>query len=258
MNSMIRALVSTGVAISTSTLVTIIVQTRIGIRKRVIPGARILKIVTRKLMAPEDRARAHQHERHDPQVLPVADRGERPVLRQRRVARPAGRGRATGHEPEEEQDPAERQHPERQRVDPREGHVRRADLERHDVVPEARQDRDDEQEDHRRGVHREQLVVRLVGHELEPGLGELDAHDQRQQAGEEEEDERVDQVEDPDLLVIGGRQPLVQAGPVATGGGRERMSRHRLLLTRRSACRSCSGEPSRRSRTRPAGSGGTS
>ena len=42
----------TGVAITTSTLVTSIVQTMIGIRKRVIPGARILKIVTRKLMPP--------------------------------------------------------------------------------------------------------------------------------------------------------------------------------------------------------------
>ncbi len=52
MNSMIRALVRTGVAISTSTLVTRTVQTRIGIRNRVIPGARILKIVTRKLIAP--------------------------------------------------------------------------------------------------------------------------------------------------------------------------------------------------------------
>ena len=52
MNSMIRALVMTGVAISTRTEVTSTVQTRIGIRKRVIPGARILKIVTRKLMAP--------------------------------------------------------------------------------------------------------------------------------------------------------------------------------------------------------------
>jgi hypothetical protein len=52
MNSMIRALVRTGVAITTSTLVTRTVQVRIGIRNSVIPGARILKIVTRKLMAP--------------------------------------------------------------------------------------------------------------------------------------------------------------------------------------------------------------
>ena len=49
---MIRALVSTGVPMSTRTLVTMIVHTKTGIRKSVIPGARILKIVTRKLTAP--------------------------------------------------------------------------------------------------------------------------------------------------------------------------------------------------------------
>src|SRR2546426_11959456 len=52
MNSITRALVMTGVAMTTRTLVTSIVQTMIGIRNRVIPGARILKIVTRKLMPP--------------------------------------------------------------------------------------------------------------------------------------------------------------------------------------------------------------
>jgi hypothetical protein len=52
MNSMISALVRTGVAIITRTLVTRTVQTRIGIRNSVMPGARILKIVTRKLIAP--------------------------------------------------------------------------------------------------------------------------------------------------------------------------------------------------------------
>ena len=52
MNSMIKALVNTGVAISTSTLVTRTVQTRIGSRNMVSPGARILKMVVRKLTAP--------------------------------------------------------------------------------------------------------------------------------------------------------------------------------------------------------------
>ena len=52
MNSMTSALVRTGVAMTTRTLVTRIVQTMIGIRNRVMPGARILKIVTRKLMPP--------------------------------------------------------------------------------------------------------------------------------------------------------------------------------------------------------------
>jgi hypothetical protein len=52
MNSMISALVMTGVARRPRTDVTSTVQTMIGIRKSVIPGARILKIVTRKLTAP--------------------------------------------------------------------------------------------------------------------------------------------------------------------------------------------------------------
>src|SRR4029079_15580051 len=52
MYSITRALVMTGVAMTTRTLVTRIVQTMMGMRNRVIPGARILKIVTRKLMPP--------------------------------------------------------------------------------------------------------------------------------------------------------------------------------------------------------------
>ena len=40
-------------------------------------------------------------------------------------------------------------------------------IERHDVVPEARQDRDDEQEQHERGVHREELVVDVLAEELD-------------------------------------------------------------------------------------------
>ena len=52
MNSMISALVRTGVASRPRTDVTSTVQTMIGIRNRVMPGARILKIVTRKLTAP--------------------------------------------------------------------------------------------------------------------------------------------------------------------------------------------------------------
>src|SRR4029079_15291259 len=52
MYSITSALVMTGVAMTTRTLVTSIVQTMIGKRNRVMPGARILKIVTRKLMPP--------------------------------------------------------------------------------------------------------------------------------------------------------------------------------------------------------------
>ena len=80
MNSMIRALVMTGVAIRTRTEVVRTVQTRIGIRNRVIPGARILKIVTRKLIAPRIelvpiRTMATIH-----RSWPVPTAAERPVL----------------------------------------------------------------------------------------------------------------------------------------------------------------------------------
>ena len=52
MNSMMIALVNTGVAMSTRTAVVRTVQVSSDIRNSVMPGARILKIVTRKLTAP--------------------------------------------------------------------------------------------------------------------------------------------------------------------------------------------------------------
>ena len=212
-------------------LVTRTVQTRIGIRNIVMPGRAHLEDRHEEVDAAQDRARPDQRQAHDPEVLAGPGRGQRPVLGQRRVARPAGRCRAAGDEAEEQQDAAERQHPERQGVDPRERHVRRADLERHDVVPEADQHRDDEQEDHHRPVHREELVVDvLVGEELDARLGQLGPDEEGEDPGEEEEDERVDEVEDPDLLVIGRREPLVQPAPVGGGGGRQRGGRHRSSL----------------------------
>jgi hypothetical protein len=129
-------------------------------------------------------------------------------LRQRRVLGPAGVGGAAEQVAGEQHEAAQRQHPERQRVDPREGHVEGADLQRHDVVPEAGQDRDDEQEDHGGAVHGEQLVVALLAEELGARLGQLDADEHRQQPGDGEPDVAVDQVHDPDLLVVGGGEPL--------------------------------------------------
>ena len=151
--------------------------------------------------------------------------------------------------------PAERQHPERQRVDPRERHVRRADLERHDVVPEARQHRDDEQEDHHRPVHREELVVeRSSWTSWRPGAASSVRTAEGEEPADEEEDERVDDVEDPDLLVVGRRHPLVQAAPVGGGGGRQRGGRHRCsLLDRERAEHHASGGSSTRTCRCPRG-----
>jgi hypothetical protein len=57
-------------------------------------------------------------------------------------------------------------------------------------------------------VHREQLVVLLVGHDVVVRLEELESHDHRHQAAGQEEPERRDQVQVPDDLVIGGGQPV--------------------------------------------------
>ena len=145
-------------------------------------------------------------ERQDPEVDPVARREGR--LGQRRVAGPAALGRAARGEPARVQDdPAEQEEPVGERVQAREGHVARADHERHEVVAEAREDRDDDEEDHRRPVHGEELVVGVLGDEVLVRRGELGPHQQRQDAAEPEEGEARDDVEDPDPLVVDGRQP---------------------------------------------------
>jgi hypothetical protein len=67
---------------------------------------------------------------------------------------------------------------------PREGHVGRADLQRHDRVAEAEEQRRREQQQHDRAVHREQLVVELVVDDLLARVGELGAHQHRHQAAD--------------------------------------------------------------------------
>ena len=226
MKSAIRPAVSTGVASRISTAVTSTVQTKIGIRNSVIPGARILKIVVMKFTAPRIEAVPTR-------VSPMIHRSV-PGLscpdRERRVGRPALGGGSAEDVAAEDQQPAERQEPEAEGVDPREGHVRRAELERHDVVREARQGRDDEQEQHDRPVHRERLVERVLVDELEARHGQLAADHEGEEPGGEEEEEAVDDVEDPDLLVVDGRQPVEHPRPPIGGGaglGFEGRGRHR-------------------------------
>ena len=118
---------------------------------------------------------------------------------------------------------AERDQPEGQRVDARKRHVARADHQRDHVVAEPGPHRDDPQEDHRRPVHREDLVVLLGRQERVLRLGKLDADQQRHDAADDEEEERREQVHDRDLLVVDRGQPaedalrLVDAGEACPG-----------------------------------------
>jgi hypothetical protein len=168
------------------------------------PGARSVMIVVMKLTAPM----MVQGEAEHPEVAADA-RAERRA-RERRVRRPSERGRALRREePGDRDERAEEVEPVGQCVQARERDIRGTDLEGHRDVGEAREQRRREHQQHDRAVHREQLVVRLVGrHDVEARREQLHADDECEHATDQEVDERGDQVEVPDRLVVSGGDPL--------------------------------------------------
>ena len=176
----------------------------------------------------------------DPVVLSVARAEER--LGERHVRRPAGAGCSAAREPAQvEHDAAEQVHPVRERVQARERDVAGTDHQRHEEVPEAGEDRHDHEEDHRRPVHRQDLVVRVLREHGFVRRRELRAHQHGEQAADDEEDERGRDVHDPDPLVVDGDEPLRNTAAAP----RHRVhrfgsSRHSCLLPCRCAS-SCTG-----------------
>ena len=127
----------------------------------------------------------------------------------RRVEVPAGVGRAPGGEPGAvEHDPTEQEHPVREGVQARERHVGGTDHQRQDEVPEAGEDRDDDEENHRQAVHREELVEGVAADDV-GGLGrdQLRADQERADAAEHEEEQARRDVEDADALVVSRDEP---------------------------------------------------
>jgi hypothetical protein len=117
---------------------------------------------------------------------------------------PAERRRAARAQEAGQQDqPAEREQVVAQQVQPRERHVGRPDLQRHQLVGEPDEHRGGEQQQHDRAVHGEQLVVLLVGDEMLVRAEQLDPHQHGHDPGAQEEEERGDQVQVPDDLVVG-------------------------------------------------------
>ena len=84
---------------------------------------------------------------------------------------------------------------------------------------EAGEDRDDDEEDHPRPVHRDDLVVRVAGDHAAVGLGELRADQERQEPGQREEEPRGADVEDPDPLVVDGDEPARDLAALPGGNG---------------------------------------
>ena len=95
-SSIAPAAVSTGKAMSTSTLVTSMFQVKIGMRNIVMPGARMVSTVAMMLTAVSTPDRPVSTSGDEPQV--AADAGAADDVGQRRVAGPAEVGGAVGGE----------------------------------------------------------------------------------------------------------------------------------------------------------------
>ncbi len=171
----------------------------------------------------QDRRRAGDVQRQDRVVHRRTALG-----RQRRVDRPAaahaGTVLALDEHRDDEQQQRRREQPERDVVHAREGHVGRADHQRHEPLPEpADHRRHHHEEDHDQAVGGHEHVVhvlaavdgRLTGREavdhggkarevLDAGLLQFETHDDRQDAADDPRDDREDQVHRADVLVVGG------------------------------------------------------
>ena len=84
------------------------------------------------------------------------------------------------------------------------------------------EDRHGEEEHHHRAVQGEGLVVEVGGDERVVGHGELGAHEERQAAGEEHEDEGGGAVPEADLGVV-DRRPVAPAFRQRPGGPEPRL-----------------------------------
>ena len=139
---------------------------------------------------------------------------------------PIAAGRARHEHRQEQQQEGRRQQPERDVVHAREGHVRRADHDRHHPVGEAAdQRRHDHEEDHDQAVRGGEDVVHVLAgvergiafeavdhrgqavEDLDARLLQLHAHDDRQDAADDAREDREDQVERADVLVVGRIDP---------------------------------------------------
>ena len=217
MKTMISAAVTGGIANSVRNAITRIIHTNTGMRIIVMPGARMLRMVTRKLTAVATEPMPSMMRPTVQKSVPAAREvavGERRA-RERRVAEPTTVGRAAERERRVEEEPAEREDPEAEHVEARERDVARADHQRDEVVAERGRDRHPEQEHHRGAVHREELVVTRRAEDRAVRLRELQPDEQRLDAADAEEEERERGVHDRDLLVVDRGDPAELPGRLA-------------------------------------------
>lgn len=157
--------------------------------------------------------------------------------RERRVEHPAHAGAelavaARGQDRADRQRRAGHIEPEAEVVHPREGHVRRADLQRHEVVAEPTEESGNHDEEHHQDAvagdqHVPQMTVRRTcsgtirdetrafhTHVLNAGIHELKAHVNGECHRDKTHESRDDQVQNTDVFVVGGHEPPGEEPPV--------------------------------------------
>ena len=125
----------------------------------------------------------------------------------RGVGEPAAVGTAAEDPRRAQEQSANEEAPEAERVEARERHVAGAHLQRDEVVREGRAEGHRHQENHGDAVHCVDLVVGLGAEQRPVGAGQLDADEQRFDAADEEEHQPRRAVHDADLLVIDRGHP---------------------------------------------------
>ena len=152
--------------------------------------------------------------------------GRERVLGERRVGEPAESGCSARDEAQVNHQAAEQRDPKSEGVQPRKGHVAGADHQRHQIVADADQNRHADEEDHRRAVHREELVECVGAEHAVARIEELPTHQQRFNAADHEKHDAHQHIHDADLLVIDRRRPLVeQSRPAQIGSALARACR---------------------------------
>ena len=214
-------------------------QVKIGIRNSVMPGARRPKIVDDEV----DRRRGSPRcpTSSSPTIhRSMPDAGlEYGRVGQRRVAGPAGRrGAAATRKPEQDDEPAEQEQPVRRARSAAGTPCRRRRSGAGRCSSRARSpSASPNSSSIDRAVHREQLVVGLLAR---PAGGPAAASSARitqrhQRRATRKNTNAVDDVQDPDPLVVGRGQPADQAVDLSRAGRRGRSRRPSAAVT---GCRS--------------------
>jgi len=109
-----------------------------------------------------------------------------------------------------EKNAAEQKNPIAECIQPRKGHVARADHQRYEIVRHSGDDRHSHQEDHRGAVHREQPVERIRSDYVVFGNDELRSNDHRHDPGDQEKNDGRRHVHQAKPLVIDRCNPAIQ------------------------------------------------